>query len=409
MSKFNTISIIQILLGLLVVSAGSIVMVSFSLFVPEFLEAYQTDVGTVSLAATLVLLVVGLASPIVGRQLDSRSVRSVMSVGGVLMTLGFIGTSFTQNATQMLICYTVFGLGVAAWAPMVAVKHMTIWFPDRLGLATGLACLPVASVVVPGITGWLIGDMGWRQTMQVFAGVAVVTTVLFTIGLRASPQSAAPDNSEAAAQGASDAPAPELLPSGQVYKALLASPMFWFVVMVFFVFLAAPMSMLTHFVLLAENKGFSKDQAVELLTIMGIAALVAAPLSGVLSDKLGPKLGYGIMGILQGGALALLLVDNNYMVLFASSVVLGLFMAAGYIFFASLSAQVIGGANFGTGFGLATMIAAVLGAFPPTIAGVMYDKTGSYDSYFLVLAIMTLLAGVLAFVLKNPAEVDYGQ
>ena len=393
MSKFNTISITQIVVCLLVVMMGSAPMVSFGVFIPYYVDTFQADVSTISLAVSIVLLVIGLISPVVGRLLDRYSVRAILLFGGAALLAGFICASLSGSVTQILLCYLLLGIGAGIFAPLVTVKHMTVWFPDRLGLATSLICLPVAAVVFPLATQWLIDNLEWRRSLQVYAAVAALVTALLVL-LRA-----APGNSGAHSDRREFAETPKgsaRLSSFAIYKPLLKSPLFWFVLFGFSAYLAAPVSVMTHFIVLCQNKGFAASDGVFLLTVMGMASLIGGPVSGLLCDRFGPRFAYIMLAVFQGVALSLLLGRPSYSLLLTSSVILGFFMSASYIAFAAFSARVINPVNFGTGFGLATLLVAIVGAFPPFIAGKVYDLQGSYDPYFIVVVGLTLLSGVIA-------------
>ena len=405
MTRFGITGIAQILVCLLAVVTGSAVVISFGVFVPSFVEAYQSDVGSVSVAISLAILIVGLVSPILGRLLDMYSVRSLLTVGSMFLATGFLGVSFSQNVTQMLMCYVLLGLGLAAFAPLIAVKHMTVWFPDRIGLATSLVTLPVGAVLFPPLTQWLIAEFEWRQSFQIYALCTVVTMMTFLF-LKSSPTVNGHAESADTISGPSVA---EKLSSIEVYKPLISSWMFLFGVLAYCAFLAAPISIMAHFLVVAQDKGMQAGDGVQLLTIMGVASLVGAPLSGLISDYFGPRTGYVLLAVFQGSALVLLLGEVSYVELTISAIVLGFFMSASYVFFAAFIGTVIGAENFGTGFGLATLMIAVIGAFPPAIAGGVFDATGSYDNFFAPLAALTFLAGAGAWLSGSPKEVSYSQ
>ena len=408
MNRYGAIGIVQVLICALVVVTGSSSVISFGVIVPSYVRAFGSDVGVISLAVSILLLVVGLASPIIGRLLDRYSVRSVLAVGGISLATGFVGASFSSDVTQLLACYGILGLGTSMLAPLVVVKHMTVWFPDRIGLATALVTAPFGAVLFPPLTQWLITEFEWRQSLQLFA-LSILVIMFTLLLLRSSPQSSLAQASladSAVSSNTADANA-EKLSSLQVYKPLLCSFMFWFSILAFCTFAAAQMSLLTHFPVMAESKGLLASDGVQLLVVMGAASLIGAPLSGLISDYFGPRSGYILLATCQIAALGLLLGEASHLELTITAVILGLFMSAAYVFCTGYLTKVIGVDNFGTGFGLATLITAVVVAVPPTIAGNVFDATGSYDSYFAVLAGLTLLAGVGSWLLGNPGQVEY--
>lgn len=403
MSRFNFVSLLQIVICLLTVTMGSVSIISFGVFAPYFIEAFSANVATISLGASVVLLATGLSAPVVGRLLDSRSVRSVLMTGGLILIMALLGASFSTNVTHFLLAYAAMGLSLTVFGPLVAVKHMTVWFPRHLGMATSLVALPIGAVVFPTMTNWLVDSFGWRQSFQIYAVATLVVTGLVLL-IKAAPekqrvQASTPEIVE-------ESPSSNLS-SMKIYKPLLKSSMFWFGLIAFCVFLAAPMSTLTHFVVVAETKGLTAKDGVLFLTIMGGTSLIGGPLAGIIADRLGPRLGYVLIGLLQAVALSLLLGKSSYTLFLISSIVLGLLMSASYVFFVAYVTQVIGHDNFGTGFGLATLIASLIGALPPTLAGIAYDTHGHYDWHFGILAALALLSGIIAALSKPPREVTY--
>lgn len=105
MSEFNFISVPQIVICLIAVVMGSVVVISFGVYAPHFVQAFDAPVATISLAASITLLVTGIASPVVGRLLDIKTVRSVFIAGGILLSGGLLGISFSTNVPQFLLCY----------------------------------------------------------------------------------------------------------------------------------------------------------------------------------------------------------------------------------------------------------------------------------------------------------------
>ena len=404
MSEFNFISVLQIIICLIAVVMGSVALISFGVYAPHLVQAFDAPVATISLAASITLLVTGIASPVVGRLLDIRTIRSVFIVGGILLSGGLSGISFSTNIPQFLLCYAIMGMAVAIFGPVAAVKHMTVWFPHHLGLATALVCLPLGAILYPPLTNWLIESFGWRESFQIYAIAALVVTGLVLL-IKSTPDKQT--SAGGIASSSEEASPKAALSSKEVYKPLLKSGMFWFAILAFCCFIAAQLSALTHFVVVAQSKGLTVNDGVLFLTVMGIASLIGGPLSGVIADRLGPRAGYILIGVIQSTALALLLGESSYTFFLASSIVLGLFLSGGYVFFVSFVTQVIGHRNFGTGFGLATLICAVISALPPTIAGLIYDAFGSYDWHFGALAALALLSGVGAWLAKPPSEVEY--
>ena len=398
---------LQLVLCLAAVVMGSLSLLSFGVYLPHFVQAFDASVAAVSVAASLVLVGAGLAAPIIGRLLDLYTVKQVFMGGAAFFLLGVAGASFAQSVIELLLCYTFVGIGVAVLGPLLAVKHMTDWFPDRLGLATSLVVLPLGAVLFPPLTQWLIDGFGWRQSFQIYAVGSAAVVVLLLLLFRPPSHSNANAESANAHEKEPQQIANSKLNTAQVYTPLLTSPLFWFGMLGFCVFLSAPIALITHMVNLAATKQMSAGDGVLFLTIMGIASIAGSPVAGLISDRFGARVNYILVGGVHCLMLLLLLGTSGYIQLLVASIVLGFFMSGAYVFFVSFVTPIIGSANFGTGFGLATLITTVIGALPPVIAGAVFDFADSYDWYFGPLAALSLVVGVLATLLGEPREVTY--
>ena len=395
--------VFQVVICMAVVVMSSVVVLSFAVFLPRLATAFGAQVGTVSIGITLATLAVAICSPVVGRLLDSKSVRSVLVVGGILLIVGLLGASFANSVAQILVCYLLLGVAVAIFAPMVAVKHTSDWFPERMGLATGLVVLPVGAVFFPPLTQWLIGEFGWRQTFQIYAAATLAVVLLVWFVREAPTASAGRGDAMSEGQPAEGNP----LRSIEIYGVLARSGMFWFGIVSRCVFLAGPGGVLSHLVVVARSKGLEATDGVFLLSIMGIASVIGAPCSGLIADRLGLRNGFVILALAQGVSLALLSSTDSYLALVFCVIVLGFFLSASFIFFAGYSRKVVGGKNFGTGFGLGMFITLFVAAFPPTIAGILYDHFGRYDIFFGTLAALVVAVGVGAWLIGEPRQVSY--
>ena len=127
--------------------------------------------GFVFLGFTVALLVMGLVSSAVGRTIDRRGARAVMTLGTVLVSLGLFALSQVRSEAAYLVVWAFLGVGMrlclydAAFAALVQVA------PSRGRKAISYLTLfgAFASSVF-----WLLGHalnerLGWRQTLVAFA------------------------------------------------------------------------------------------------------------------------------------------------------------------------------------------------------------------------------------------------
>ncbi len=166
--------------------------------------------GQVYLGYTVALLVMGFASPAVGRAIDTHGARRVMSLGTIVVSAGLLALSFVTNHYAYLAVWAVLGLGMrlclydAAFAALVQVA------PSRGRAAISYLTLygAFASSIFWVIGHFLNEAVGWRQTLALFAIINLVICLpLHWFGL-ARRDDAEPAAAQEAAAIASDATPP---------------------------------------------------------------------------------------------------------------------------------------------------------------------------------------------------------
>ncbi|MBM4440281.1 MAG: MFS transporter [Candidatus Rokubacteria bacterium] len=135
--------------------------------------------GFVFLGFTVALLAMGLVSSTVGRAIDRHGARAVMTLGAGLVAVGLFALAHVGSQPAYLAIWVFLGLGMrlclydAAFAALVQIA------PSRGRMAISYLTLfgAFASSVF-----WVVGhalneQIGWRQTLMVFAAVNVAVSL----------------------------------------------------------------------------------------------------------------------------------------------------------------------------------------------------------------------------------------
>src|SRR5881409_341630 len=165
--------------------------------VGPFLKPIVADLGldraSFSLVIALSLLLYGLFMPLAGLALDRFNVRTVSTVGTVVLIISLLLTALVHSYWEFGAVYGVLlPLGLAGTGPVIASGVVARWFSKRRGTALsvpGSASMTGMSLLVPAVT-WLILTTGWRMTYVVIAGATLVVLLPLCLGvLRDSPES----------------------------------------------------------------------------------------------------------------------------------------------------------------------------------------------------------------------------
>ncbi|WP_369780229.1 MFS transporter [Streptomyces sp. R33] len=168
---------------------------------PVLLPRLTADTGWSANAATgafsLALLVSALVGIPVGRILDRRGPRAVMTAGSVIGVLAVLTIAAAPDLPVFFLGWILAGIAMAATFYPPAFAAITRWWgPDRVRALTIVTLAGgLASTVFAPLTATLAEHLSWRQTYAVLALIlAAITVPGHALALRVpwSPAPAAP-------------------------------------------------------------------------------------------------------------------------------------------------------------------------------------------------------------------------
>ncbi|MEU4408135.1 MFS transporter [Streptosporangium sp. NPDC023963] len=151
---------------------------AFSVFLTPMAADLRAGGTQIAAALTGSILVAALCAPLVGRLLDARGGRGLMTTGSVIGTLAVLAWSRVENLPQLYAVFAAIGVACAMVLYESAFAVIVSWFdgtgPDHDGgRANALLALTVvagfASTVFLPLTGLLVDSYGWRTALVVLA------------------------------------------------------------------------------------------------------------------------------------------------------------------------------------------------------------------------------------------------
>jgi predicted MFS family arabinose efflux permease len=151
---------------------------------------------------SLGLLIAGLISPLVGRQIHRRGGRPVLAASALLLGFGLLGLALAPNLAAFIAAWIAIGLGMgsglydAAFSTLgrlyghAARQHITTL--TLFGGLASTACWPLSA--------FLVTELGWRGACATYAGIQLLFSLplyLTAIGDRNSPSWVEADKSVA--------------------------------------------------------------------------------------------------------------------------------------------------------------------------------------------------------------------
>ncbi|MFE2010418.1 MFS transporter [Streptomyces sp. NPDC059491] len=176
------------------ITSWGIVYYAFPVLNPQITADSGWSTGATMAAFSLALVVSGLTGIRVGRIIDRRGPRTVMTAGSMAGVLSLVIVALAPNLPVFFAGWLLGGLAMAATFYQPAFAALTRWWaPDHVRALTIVTLAGgLASTVFAPLTAALADHLSWRETYLVLAAIlAAVTIPAHAIALNAPWPSAA--------------------------------------------------------------------------------------------------------------------------------------------------------------------------------------------------------------------------
>lgn len=362
---------------------------TFSLFLVALLEEFPWSRAAAAGVQSVSFIVYTCTAPLVGALIDRFGPKPVILPGILLLCLGLVLSSFVQTLTQFYVSYGIIvACGVTTVSIIAYSAILSNWFERKRGLANGIAVAGMGLVIMllSPLTQFIINQAGWRVAFLALAGL--VFLLLFPLSALLLKHK--PLDREEEMKGFSEESQKNrgLVVRDESWanrdwtlKEAMREGRYWsFIAFVFFSIFPVYM-IIIHLAKMLDDLGFDPMYAAVLIVVVGIIASVFKLIWGWLSDYLGRELvaTAGLMS-LAGGTFVLLLLNLG-----SPPWLLYLFVflfGCGWAVLAptnmSVSADLFQGRSYGLIYGSIESVSGLAQAIGPWLAGLVFDRTGSY-------------------------------
>jgi MFS family permease len=379
---------------------------AFGLFVPAIEGAFGWTRTHISASLSLTA-VGGLVAPLLGRWMDRRGVRQVLTVSVLLMATSFLLRPFMTELWHWYALSTLQFIGFSGASVLAAGKLVGTWFAHARGRAMGIATMGnnFGGLVLPPLVAVVLTAHGWQGAYLALGAIGVAIAVLAVGLVRDAPS--APEVSRDARLAARSAPGAGTAvagPDGWTAGEALRSRTFYAIVVAvglgFFTYSAVLPHVTAHLI----NRGVSAGEASAALSLLAICGMGSKLGFGFLAERFGAR--RTMMWNLVGQAcftLAMILALDSWLV-WVSVPLYGLFMGGFGVLYTLIVQETFGMRHFGSIMGLTNMASIVSFGLGPLVAGYSYDLTGGYATALAIVAGLFLMAAAVLAVVKIPRE-----
>lgn len=361
-----------------------IVYYAFPVLNPQITAATGWSAGATAAAFSLGLVVSALAGIRVGRILDRRGPRIVMTVGSVLGAVSLLIVAAAPNVPVFMAGWALAGLAMATTFYQPAFAALTRWWaPDHVRALTVVTLAGgLASTVFAPLTAALADHLSWRHTYLVLAAVlAAVTIPAHALALRAPW----PDAPTSPARAAVDAA-----------KAERSRP-FLLLAAAFTLSGFALYAVVVALVPLLLERGYTTSQAAWALGVGGAGQTLGRTLYAALARRTTATARSTILIALGGvTTAAFAAVSSPYALLLAVSVVAGMVRGNLTLLQATAITDRWGATHYGRLSGLLAAPATTAAALAPFAGAALAVPLGGYGPLFCLLAGVSAAAALTA-------------
>lgn len=381
---------------------------AWSVFVAPLEKEFGWKRAQTSNVFTYAVVVFALTFIVAGRLQDKFGPFWISLTGGILVSLGFFLCAYTHSLNYLYVCFGVIGGIGNGFGYATPIPVMAKWFPDKRGLAVGLAVGGYgggSAIFGPLANLKLIPAYGVHTTFMILGVIFLFMTVFGAFLLQNPPVGYKP---------AGWVPAPAAKAAGTTYEfspgEVLHTPAFYFMWVAYALGTSAGLMVISQLVPFGKSVGIPSASLITMsLVVAAIGNASGRILSGWMSDAIGRLNVLRLMIAISMIAMPILYqVGGNVVLLYITVFVVYWCYGTQLSVNGSTAADFWGTKNAGINYGMLFTAWGIAGIIGPRIAGVLFDKYKNYQMAFYTAGGLALVALLCELAAKRPAVPEGG-
>ncbi|MDX1719289.1 MAG: OFA family MFS transporter [Salegentibacter mishustinae] len=381
---------------------------AYSVYTQPLVETKGWSMASVTTAFTIMMVLGGASAALFGKFVERSGPRKSAMLAAVLFGLGQAGSGFAismDSLTGFLLSYGLLsglGLGIGYIAP---VSTLVKWFPDKRGLATGMAVLGfgTGALITAPVAASLIESIGISYTFYILGISYFVLIMLGASYIAPPPKNWMPAGMKAAVKAGTRKIKKDLsqATSGEAVR----TKHFWMLWTMMLINTSAGIMMISVASPMAQNiVGLSAGAAATMVGIMGVfnggGRLGWAAASDYISR---PKV-FIIFFIIQLAAFITLPIITSAFIFQIFIFLVVSCYGGGFSNLPAFIGDLFGTKELGAIHGYLLTTWSLGGLIGPTLVSQIYTRTGSYIPVFYVFTGLILIALIISILLNRSIQ-----
>lgn len=357
------------------------------------------SIKAVTFAFSLAIFFLGMSAAFMGRVVEKYGPTVTGTISAILFGFGVIATGFAIHTHQLMLLYLFYGVigGVGLGSGYVTpISTIIKWFPDKRGLATGLAIMGFgfAALLTSTVANHLLSlkSIGLEKTFYILGVIYLIVMLVAAQFIRRPKKGEVPEpavmpkNSTGIQMRANDA---------------LKTPAFYCLWFMFFINITTGIGLVSLASPMAQSMvHMSVGAAAALVGIIGLFNGFGRLVWASMSDFLGRELTYSLIFLVDIICLAIILLLHQVMLFSIAFCLLLSCYGAGFSVIPAYLGDVFGTIELGALHGYTLTAWAVAGMVGPTI--ITYtSRGGDYSMTLLIFILIDIVALIVSLLVKK--------
>lgn len=377
-----------------------------------FIKPIEYETGwsrtAISLVPSILLAANFTASIWWGLLADKWSIRGVLILSGLCLSVGFLVSSTSSTITMIYLFLGIIGgIGVGGSAgPLSGLAAR--WFQNRKGFGIGLGYsgVSVGTAILPFIVNPVIFHYGWRLAFVVLGSIALLCYWSAGFILRE------PQNKDDISSGTVKndqlsriSVTQTLQPQTNVSTAIKSGD-FWILFLVHILGVFVLQMTIIHIVPDAIEHGISTNKATLILPLIGILSILGKVGGGSLGDRFGNRKMLLFAFVLQSATLIFINAFEGLWTYYLFAALFGLTYGTWSPQIPAIAGNMFGSKNLGAIMGGIMPSGAIGGFMGPAFAGIVFDHFGNYVFAFYVGAAICFITAILPYLITQKSQLE---
>lgn len=384
------------------ISIGSVY--AWSNFTNPLKDLFGWSDSEVALTFSIAILFLGLSAAFLGHFVEKHGPRKAGLLAAAFFGIGIAGSGLAVLIGSKLLLYIFYGvlggigLGVGYIAP---VSTLVKWFPDRRGLATGLAIMGFgfAAAISSPIMNSLIENVGVANTFFILGSAYFILMTASSLYLEKPPEGWMPKGFQEKVE--SGAAKPRLDLSQLTANEAVKTSRFWYLWLMLFINVTCGIAILAVAKPLAqESIGIDATAAAALVGAIGVFNGLGRIGWASISDYIGRPNTYTTFFVLQIGLFFMLPHTTNSLLFQVMLAIIYTCYGGGFASIPAYIGDLFGTKQLGAIHGYILTAWAAAGLVGPMFAAYIKDTTGTYAGSLTFFAGLFVAALILSLLIR---------